>query len=230
MMNKKQDLNGVRTPEDVERRHNLGAIPQLEEEVSNFSVDSALSSSSTHAVENRVITNALSSLNNNKVEKVAGKGLSTNDFTNEDKNSIHIHNNKNILDIITQQKIDQWDTNSYIDIYSDDEIKTNKKWFGKDVYRKCFKLTDVPRGFTSYNHNISNFEDLVNVEGHWKGDLVGYGTEFEPLPNIIPDAVTQYSIGISNISSTRFGTILGTSIPTTNTMVVVLEYTKSSSV
>lgn len=229
MISKKQDLNGVRTPEDVERRHNLGAIPQLEEEVSNFSVDSALSSSSTHAVENRVITNALSSLNNNKVEKVAGKGLSTNDFTNDDKNSIHTHANKSILDTITQAKIDTWDA-GYEDIYSENEVKTNKKWFGEDVYRKCFKLTNVARGFTSYNHGISNFGDLVNVEGHWKGDLVGYGTEFEPLPNIIPDAVTQYSIGISNISDTRFGTILGTSVPTTNTMVVVLEYTKSSSV
>lgn len=115
-----------------------------------------------------------------------------------------------------------------LDIYSTSEVKTNKKWFDEDVYRKCFKLTNVPRGFTSYNHGISNFGDLVNVEGHWKGNLIGSGTEFEPLPNIIPDALTQYSIGISNISTTRFGTILGTSVPTTNTMVVVLEYTKST--
>lgn len=109
---KKQDMNGVRTPLDVERRHNLGAIPQLEEEVSNFSVDSALSSSSTHAVENRVITNALSGLNNIKVDKVTGKGLSSNDFTDGDKSSIHTHSNKSVLDTITQAKIDQWDAGS----------------------------------------------------------------------------------------------------------------------
>lgn len=230
---KKQDLNGVRTPEDVERRHKLGVIPELESDVDELKqdiiVDDFLSSTSTHPVQNRIITSALGSININKVDKIDGKGLSTNDFTNEDKASIHTHANKSILDTITQAKIDTWDA-GYEDIYSENEVKTNKKWFGEDVYRKCFKLTNVARGFTSYNHGISNFGDLVNVEGHWKGNLVGYGTEFEPLPNIIPDAVTQYSIGISNISDTRFGTILGTSVPTTNTMVVVLEYTKSSSV
>lgn len=112
MISRKQDLNGVRTPEDVERRYNLGAIPGLEEEVSNFEVDSALSSSSTHAVENRVITNALSSLNTTKVDKVTGKGLSTNDFTDEYKNNVdsntidrHYHTNKTILDDITKNDL-----------------------------------------------------------------------------------------------------------------------------
>lgn len=112
MISKKQDLNGVRTPEDVERRYNLGAIPGLEEEVSNFSVDSALSSSSTHAVENKVITNALNSLNTNKVDKVSGKGLSTNDYTDEDKQDVHdntidrhFHTNKTTLDGITSSDL-----------------------------------------------------------------------------------------------------------------------------
>jgi len=41
------------------------------------SVDSALSSSSTNPVQNKVINTALG----NKVDKVSGKGLSTNDFT-----------------------------------------------------------------------------------------------------------------------------------------------------
>lgn len=40
-------------------------------------VDTALSSTSTHSVQNKVITAAL----NNKIDKVTGKGLSTEDFT-----------------------------------------------------------------------------------------------------------------------------------------------------
>lgn len=47
----------------------------------NTVIDSALSSTSTNPVENRVITGHLG----NKVDKVSGKGLSTNDFTDADK-------------------------------------------------------------------------------------------------------------------------------------------------
>ena len=48
------------------------------------SVDSALSSSSTNPVQNKVINTALA----NKVDKISGKGLSTNDFTNDLKTKL----------------------------------------------------------------------------------------------------------------------------------------------
>lgn len=47
-------------------------------------VDSALSSTSTNPVQNKVINTALSG----KVDKVTGKGLSTNDFTTAEKNKL----------------------------------------------------------------------------------------------------------------------------------------------
>jgi hypothetical protein len=47
----------------------------------NTVVDSALSSTSTNPVQNKVVNSALSG----KVDKVSGKGLSTNDFTDADK-------------------------------------------------------------------------------------------------------------------------------------------------
>lgn len=47
-------------------------------------VDSALNSSSTNPVQNKVIKESL----DNKVDKVTGKGLSTNDFTNADKTKL----------------------------------------------------------------------------------------------------------------------------------------------
>ena len=45
----------------------------------------------------------------NKVDKVSGKDLSTNDFTNDDKKSIHNHKNKNVLDLIDEEKVKKWD-------------------------------------------------------------------------------------------------------------------------
>lgn len=47
-------------------------------------IDSALSTTSENPVQNKVITNAL----NDKVSAVAGKGLSTNDYTNAEKVSV----------------------------------------------------------------------------------------------------------------------------------------------
>lgn len=47
-------------------------------------VDSALSSTSTNPVQNKVIDTALA----NKVDKVSGKGLSTNDFTTTEKEKL----------------------------------------------------------------------------------------------------------------------------------------------
>lgn len=92
MVMKKQDANGVRTPLDVERRHKLGAIPTLETDVDALKeetiIDSSFSNSSEHAVQNKVITNALSELNENKVTKETGKGLSSNDFTDLYKNKL----------------------------------------------------------------------------------------------------------------------------------------------
>ena len=79
---KRQDKQGVRSAVDIERRYKLQKIEPTLEEVEELKdlvvVDSALSTTSTHSVQNKVVTTAL----NNKVNKEAGKGLSTNDFTN----------------------------------------------------------------------------------------------------------------------------------------------------
>ena len=115
-MPSKQDRNGVRTASDVERRHKLSLIEPTAEEVNKLKddivVDTQLSTTSTHPLENRVITQNL----NNKVNKETGKGLSTNDFTNEYKISLensssnsHTHSNKEVLDNITSEKIEIWD-------------------------------------------------------------------------------------------------------------------------
>ena len=81
-MNLKQDINMARKATDIETKYKLGDISATEKRVTeledNTGVDKQLSPSSKRPVANSVITEALSG----KVNTVAGKGLSANDFTN----------------------------------------------------------------------------------------------------------------------------------------------------
>lgn len=61
-----------------------GKLIGIEAGATKVTVDGALSSTSTNPVQNQVINTAL----NTKVDKVNGKGLSTNDFTNDYKNKL----------------------------------------------------------------------------------------------------------------------------------------------
>ena len=79
-------------------------LANIEEGATRTVVDSALSSTSTNPVQNKVIDNAISNLNTlvgdasvasqistavaSKVDKVDGKGLSTNDYTTDEKNKL----------------------------------------------------------------------------------------------------------------------------------------------
>lgn len=84
----RQDRNGTRTSEELRRRYKLNEIDLTKNEVEYLKtlivVDDSLSTTSTNAVQNKVITQAL----NNKVNKETGKGLSTNDFTDEFKEQL----------------------------------------------------------------------------------------------------------------------------------------------
>ena len=98
-----------------------------------ITVDTSLSSTSTNPVQNKVVNSAINNLNTlvgdtavstqiqnaiaNKVDKVSGKGLSTNDYTTAEKEQVaanttarHTHNNKAVLDKITSEKTAEWDS------------------------------------------------------------------------------------------------------------------------
>lgn len=85
---KRQDKNGVRSATDLERRYKFNQIELTKEEMEKLKtqlvVDSSLSASSPNAIANSAVTQAL----NTKVNKETGKGLSTNDFTDEDKEKL----------------------------------------------------------------------------------------------------------------------------------------------
>ena len=105
---KRQDRNGSRKASDIERKYNLGRIDLTEEEIEEMKkkivVDSFLSATSSNAIANKVVTEALS----NKVTKEPGKELSSNDFTDDDKEKVHNHTNKEVLDDITEEMLNKW--------------------------------------------------------------------------------------------------------------------------
>ena len=90
---KRQDRNGVRQASEIERKYKLGQIDYTKEEIEALKkqiiTDNALSTTSTNPVQNKVITHNL----NNKVNKETGKGLSTNDYTDDDRAKLAELNN-----------------------------------------------------------------------------------------------------------------------------------------
>lgn len=73
-----------------------------------------------------------------KVDKVEGKGLSTNDFTDEDKDSIHTHDNKDVLDSITKGHIHKHTNKSVLDTITSTKVKSwddmaSKEFTGEDI-------------------------------------------------------------------------------------------------
>lgn len=96
----RQDRNGTRTSEELRRRYTFENIDYTKEEIEKLKkeiiTDDHLSNSSTNPVQNKVITQAL----NNKINKETGKGLSTNDFTDELKEKVEIAE-ENVIESIS---------------------------------------------------------------------------------------------------------------------------------
>jgi len=182
---KKQDRNGSRTPADIERKYKLGTIEKTEEEVEEIKkkmvVDSVLSATSTNPVQNKVITKELG----NKVTKVTGKDLSTNDFTDDYKQQVedntelrHIHNNMTLLQSYEQTEDNLRDAvskrhthsnKSVLDKITSTEIdKWNNNGFTDDYKQQVEDNTEL-RHFhnnmtllQSYEQTEDNLRDAVS--------------------------------------------------------------------
>ncbi len=173
----KQDRNGVRTPTDIERRYKLGAIGTTENRVTMLErksvLDTELSSTSTNAVQNKVITEEL----NTKVNKINGKQLSTNDFTDEDKEAIHTHDNKEILDSIENIEVIHTHSNKEIlDSITEQDIDT---WNNSAINNTETILYEATAGtkedFTLTEGSVNNFKK-IKIYGE---DDIGIKTSVE---------------------------------------------------
>lgn len=158
----------------------------------SLDVDSSLKSDSENPVQNKVIYNALLE----KVEKVAGKGLSTNDFTNEDKtklDDLENYNDTEIRDLITTaqrtateaKNIAQGRASSFVFETFDDmvssleTVRTYKK--GDNLF---IKALNVPDYWIYYKHSVLGEDPTIGRYGYYtiaqletqKVDLTEYPT------------------------------------------------------
>ena len=128
-------------------------------------VDTALSATSTNPVQNKVVNTALGG----KVDKVEGKGLSTNDFTDAYKtklDNIDLDNIGNVLGVTVngQNVVDATDkiakitiddlASDYIDIAMDNAAWTTQNLDGTDYQAIRLAATDTALGVFVNNKEI----------------------------------------------------------------------------
>ena len=156
---KRQDRNGVRTASELQRRYKFGETEKTVGET----------------------TEAVSSLNaqfNNKVDKIPGKGLSTNDFSNTYKHDVeenttarHTHTNKTVLDGITQAKVNDWNTA---------KIRTNAVLYDLSTY-KVSDLTILRSSCIKKNNRVViNFVGTINITANVTTTLFNLPSELQP--------------------------------------------------
>ena len=116
---------------------------------------------------------------------------------------------------------------NYIDnIYSTDEIKTNKVWIdNKPIYRKVIVLESgtIHAGYYEYKHNISNLDKTLNIYG-----MCYRSTRQHPIQRVVPDEITKWGIGLGDITQSKFALHFGTGYQDINLVYIVIEYTKTN--
>ena len=97
----------------------------IEAEANKTIIDSALDNSSSNPVQNSVITNALA----NKVDTVAGKGLSTNDYTDVEK--AQVATNKSDIAVLKAEHVEL--TQAEYDALGNEKYSDDKEYFITDA-------------------------------------------------------------------------------------------------
>ena len=135
-----------------------------------------------------------------KVDKVEGKDLSTNDFTDEYK-----------------QKVDNANT------YSTEEIRIGTWIDNKPIYRKTFTSIYVSANSTDYNIDISdlNIDNVISLSG--TAEFIQNGsTQWRALPHVYDRIETTAIFIDSNLLYVRsYGFTVGQCY-------ITLEYTKTT--
>lgn len=125
--------------------------------------------------------------------------------------------------IIEESDLDFQGLDYVEDVYSTDEVKTNKRWInGKPVYRRVFNLTSpsTTGQWTDYSHNIANIDEFINCKAYLK---LSSGEQFFAD---FAESSTYYFNFVPKVN--MFSTRIGFAGYANKTMRVIVEYTKTT--
>lgn len=108
--------------------------------------------------------------------------------------------------------------------YSTEEQVIGEWIDGKPLYRKVIVLTNVNIGYSEHLHNINNFSELIDI----RGTYIDETKNFQKIPVIDLENLKLFSISFANVNNNSFAILIGTQRKNTNTIKVVLEYTKTT--
>ena len=110
-----------------------------------------------------------------------------------------------------------------IDIYDENETKTNKIWIGKPIYRKVIDFGALPNNTSKLvNHNINNLGVVVLMTGYcYTSDSTYY-----PLPLQYKGSDSSYNVELS-VNNTSVG-MISSKDRSHLSAYVILEYTKTT--
>lgn len=103
---------------------------------------------------------------------------------------------------------------------------TGRKLNGKKIYQKLIILSSVSTGYIAHNHNISNFDKVINSYGYFTESNIDRFNKFPVSPC---DNLEKYGVDVVDFTSTTFNTLVG-SLRNIRTMYVCIEYTKLSDI
>lgn len=110
------------------------------------------------------------------------------------------------------------------DEYSTTETVIGRWIDGRPVYRKVLTGT-TPEGNATVDHGITNFSRIINVYGWVQSGSFGC----QPIQRVVPDALTQYGIGVGDFKSTSFYFQVGTNGTVRGKpYTIILEYIKTA--
>lgn len=236
----KEDGKGLSTNDYTnEEKTKLAGI---EEEANKTIVDSELSLESSNPIENKVVSEALNTKAdtvevdealNTKVDKESGKGLSTNDFTTEEKEKLAKLNekaNENTIEVITQngQVLENIDKSVNIVVPTDTSELTNNAGYqtATDVTDKiasAMKDIDVDIDLSSYATK-SEIPTAVSQLTNDEGFITSY-IESDPTVPAHVKAITE-----ADIANWNNGTGSGSGDGSCNVIVSATEPTTGEAV